>query len=274
MVKIGKSDNSLNDNKKKCTWHKKKRRQLNIGANNTRIQDDFSNDIDAADDLNRPKVLKMMATPVYILACYVAALNASNVLDNDDDEYHCTCVEDSKGKCFHRCPASNKFIPSRDCRLHIECNDPIYTCFDIAQQCLEFANIMPEFGEECKDLSEQVIKFSVDLLAQCSNTDEVKILLAERSGLSKLWKGVNYKKDIGENGKNTITHPRLIAALQLNHKEFVSHVYCQQIVRNQWNNGTTWQEYSLFSKVYLYKYIYKTPVSLFLPSYIHYLFLF
>ena len=207
-----------------------------------RHEDNF----EGADDLKQLKILRMMAQTSYIIACYLTTLEASNVIQKDERRYKCSCVSEVNQEDFHYCPASNKFVPSYDCRQHIECNDPIYRCFNISQKCSHLSNRVPEFGEECKEIAEKAIQFSVEILNQCSNTNEVETLLSEQSGLAKLWRGKFLKID---DRRPTLKYPRIYAALWLNHKEFVSHMYCQQTLRQQWHGGVKWQGQSLYYKV-------------------------
>ena len=116
------------------------------------------------DDLKQLKLLRIMSTPVYIMACYVTTLEMSNVCSNEKRSYNCSCISDTFKEDFHYCPGNKKFTISHFCRQHIECNDPIYVCFDIAQKCSGLANRVPEFSEECKEISERASKFSIELL--------------------------------------------------------------------------------------------------------------
>ena len=233
----------------KSTWHDQlfeKTSHIGISNFSPIYEDDLSSEIDfeGTDDLNQLKILRMMAAPAYIMACYINALEISNVLNKDERSYNCTCLLESSKEDFHYCPANKKFEPSSFCRQHIECNDPIYAVFDLAQQCSAFTNKVPEFGEECKEIAEKAVNLSVELLNQCSNTREAETLLGEKAGLAKVFKSISYDHET-----NSIKYPRLIGSIELNHKEFVSHMYCQQILRRQWQGGIKWQGQSFFYKV-------------------------
>ena len=182
----------------------------------------------------------------YIMACYLTAIESSGVLHQDGRRYQCVCITESSQPGFHFCPANNRFIPSDFCKKHIECNDPIYVGFSIAQKSSELSDRVPEFKEDCEDIATNAIKFSVNVLDQCSNTNEVEILLSEQSGLARLWNGKLIKND---ERMDRLKYPRIYAALYLNHKEFVSHMYCQQTLRKEWYGGTKWQGQSFIYKV-------------------------
>ena len=180
------------------------------------------------------------------MAQYVATLDSSEVPNENVERYKCDCLSAHDQQGFHFCPADLRFMPSNFCRQHIECNDPIYICFDIAKLCTDFGNRAPEYAEECKHMSIQIIEFSVNLLHQCSNTDEVELLLSEKAGLAKYMRFV--KSDLSVD-QNYFKHPRLILAAELNYKEFVSHMHCQQILRQQWHGRREWEGKPLSHKV-------------------------
>ena len=217
---------------------------VTFGASNVVDLSSCCVEFDGADDLNNLKILRMMATPAYILARYITTLEISNALNKDIRSYTCGCSSESDQQHFHFCPANNKFVPFNGCREHIECVDPISNCFDLSQMSSDFAKRVPEYGEECKEITDQVMGLSVQLLDHCCNTNEVELLLGERSGLAKYVRFSQHKKI-----EQHLKHPRLIVAVELNHKEFVSHMYCQQILRRQWHGGVEWEGRSLSYKV-------------------------
>ena len=200
------------------------------------------------DHLNELKILRMMTKPVYIMAQYVATLEASKVLNDETGEYHCDCHTGQGEVDFHYCPASVKFMVSNFCEQHIECNDPIFFCFDIAKLCHDFGEKAPEYGEECKVLSNDLIDFSVQLLDHCCNIEEVELLLSEKAGLSKYMRFVG--EDMEQDGNLMFfKHPRLTLATELNYKQFVGHMHCQQILRLQWHGKQEWENKSFLCKV-------------------------
>ena len=137
---------------------------------------------------------------------------------------------------------------SNFCEQHIECNDPIFFCFDIAKLCHDFGEKAPEYGEECKVLSNDLIDFSVQLLDHCCNIEEVELLLSEKAGLSKYMRFVG--EDMEQDGNLMFfKHPRLTLATELNYKQFVGHMHCQQILRLQWHGKQEWENKSFICKV-------------------------
>ena len=99
------------------------------------------------------------------------------------------------------------------------------------------ADHVPEYREEYEEIAEHCCKLSVQLLEQCNNTEEVQILLQESSGSSKYFR---YSKEM--------KYPRLRLAIEHNHKEFVGHMFCQQILRQQWHGNILWQGKPLIFK--------------------------
>ena len=168
-------------------------------------------------------------------------------MDRDVGAFNCNCILDQKQEDFHFCPAHPKFMPSNFCRQHIECNDPIYVCFDLAKLCSDFGHRAPEYGEELKNMANDVINLSVNVLQQSSNTEEVEILLSEKVGLTKYMRFVDFDVEGGQ--MMIFKYPRLILAAELNYKEFVSHMHCQQILRQNWYLGSDWESRSLIYKV-------------------------
>ena len=186
-----------------------------------------------------------MAEPFYVIACYLTLLESSKLLQQDERRYKCACTSQSNEPGFHFCPATKKFKAADFCKQHIECNDPITVCFDIAEKCSRFSNRIPEFGEECNEIGKNAIQLSVDVLDQCSNTEELKVLLSEQSGFAKIFNG----KLVSTDDRIRIKYPRIYAALYLNHKEFVSHMYCQQTLRQEWYGGVKWKGQSILYRV-------------------------
>ncbi|XP_023240102.1 short transient receptor potential channel 4-like [Centruroides sculpturatus] len=111
--------------------------------------------------------------------------------------------------------------------------DPILTAFILDKQLRECARLEKEFKMEYNALSECVRNFSVDLLSQCPNANEVERILKIKKGFS----GLNVK------------YPRLQTALDYSQEEFVAHPHIQKIVSAEWNGPCiTWVKYSLFRK--------------------------
>ena len=217
------------------------------------------------DEVSDLHLLRMMAKPSYILACYehvvhktfpegdlsedeghkctgydMRSLHTLGVLHSQMPINYCTCHhEDCENReishiilneNIHYCPDNPNFNPSLNCRTHLECNDPIFRCFDLAKLAIEHAEHIPEYREEYEEISNQCRQLSVHLLAQCTSTEEVKTLLKESAGSTKYFR---FAKDM--------EYPRLRLAIEHNHMEFAGHMFCQQMLRKQWHGTIEWQ---------------------------------
>lgn len=181
------------------------------------------------------RILEAMAQPAYVLSCYLYAYDLSGY-DAFDPEMKCECPPrrnktDSGNKfrnaslagCirdrmfqdvtnqvpFHFCPYNDKFIPNENCPLHLECNDPIIRCFDIAKVASDFARSVPEYETEYEKIANSVRQLSVDLLDECENTDQVGLLLSQSNGSEKYLRI-----------SRSMRFPILRLAIEHNHKEF------------------------------------------------------
>ena len=143
-----------------------------------------------SDEIKDLKILRLMATPSYICACYLSAIDSSGLKNkaNGSNSAYCTCSQDVTNVGYHVCPANEHFIPVSKCRQHPECNDPIYACLDLASLGSKLAERMPEYGEEYQEISKMAKNLPVQLLDQCSNTKDVNLLLDKDSGSKKYFK--------------------------------------------------------------------------------------
>ena len=181
------------------------------------------------------------------MACLLSVVdNEYDSSEREGEISSCTCHINSKNSDVHYCPSNKLFLPVTNCRKHPECNDPIYACFDLAALSNKLAKRMPEYGEEYEEISRLATSLSVSFLDQCINTDEVKLLLAEDSGSKKYFKLFN---DVSKLVK-IIKYPRLMLAIELNNKEFVGHMYCQQMLKEEWYCNQSWQGTSKLYKVH------------------------
>lgn len=89
----------------------------------------------------------------------------------------------------------------------MECNDPIFRCFDLAKVASENASKIPEYRGEYNEIAASTRAFSVRLLEQCKNTTEVSTLLSESAGSEKYFR---YAK--------LVKYPRMRLAIEHNHK--------------------------------------------------------
>ncbi len=183
------------------------------------------------DEVNDLHIFKLMSTESYILSCYEVAVEKSQD-DKEGDIFCCKGTDniDPKSQRKHSCPADERFKPNMHCSNHVECNDPIFRCFDMAKMAMTYAYKVPEYREEYEDIAQACRTLSVQLLDKCANTEEVGIVLKESAGSSKYFRYSRY-----------MMYPRLRLAIEHNHKEFVGHMYCQQTLRQEWHGNVSWQ---------------------------------
>ena len=190
----------------------------------------LGNNFQGSDYLNRVKALRSMTTPAYIISRYLEVADKCD-LEKNDSKYLCTCMYDDRVEEYHYCPANDKFEARGYCDEHAECVDPISRCFDLDQSCKKAAKTLPEYKNECEEITKDVNEFAVKLLNECINSQEVERLLSERSGASRYFRF-----------SHTIKYPRLYQAIEYKGKEFVGHMYCQQLLREQWSGNIDWKQ--------------------------------
>ena len=230
------------------------------------------------DDVRNLYILRQMAKPAYILGCYVvvceekyeqsravknepicecgnrgASLSSRSTKDPEKGKtgiglYDLLSYETS-AETFHFCPDNDKFEPSPDCRRHLECNDPIYRSFDLARFASRTSKRRPEFRSEYMEVAAACRQLSVDLLRQCRTGEDVREVLREKSASVKYFGGARTP---------FMDYPRARLAIEHSHKEFVSHVYCQSLFREEFNGHVDWQGSS-----FLYKTAYSLMQTLF-----------
>ncbi len=140
---------------------------------------------------------------------------------------------------FHFCPDNDKFRPNPDCRRHMECNDPIYRCFDLARFASEASKAKPEFRTEYRRVADACRDLAVEVLKQCAGAEEIDSVFQEKSASIKYFR----------QRTPFMKYPRLRLAVEHSHKEFVGHVYCQQLVRQEINGSVPWQGKNLLYKL-------------------------
>ena len=222
---------------------------------------------EGGDEINYLNILRLMAKPSYIMACYACitektftirkqnnkdqafnifsrrnrSLNPKDLMERPDNTY-CKCHQihvdsiDAANKHkkleeqIHYCPDHPRFNPIMNCNIHLECNDPIFICFELANLAKGRVQVMPEYREEYEEISNQCRNLSVQLLDQCPNSQAVQTLLKESAGAYKYFRYTD-----------EMMYPRLRLAMEYNHKEFVGHMFCQQLLRKQWAHQELWQ---------------------------------
>ena len=197
---------------------------------------------EGGDEVSNLLLLKLMAKPCYILACYDYACDQSFCINEQPVPWigftdDCKC-QDMDGS-VHYCPRNSNYKPDLNCKDHVECNDPIFKCFELAKLAKGYANENPESREEYDTISDECSQLSVKLLEQCNDINEVQILLTESAGSCKYFR---FGKDI--------VYPRLRVAIEHNHKEFAGHMYCQELLKQKWHGDVYWQGTNVIYKFF------------------------
>ena len=128
----------------------------------------------------------------------------------------------------------------------------------MAQVATKYANKVPEYREEYSEIASSCSELAVDILNECVNTKEVELFLQERSGVKEY-----FRMDVAKK----IKYPKLQMAIQRNHKTFVGHMFCQQILRDQWHGQVPWNGRSLRFRV-LYSFFQMTLTIFFVMHHI------
>ena len=93
-------------------------------------------------------------------------------------------------------------------------------------------------------------QFAINLMAMCKDTSEVNLLLSESAGSSHVLRN-----------SASMKYPRLRLAIELNEKEFVGHMYCQQILTQQWSGNIFWyRRHPLIKTVFILLQMVMTPI--------------
>ena len=204
------------------------------------------------DEVYRLHLAKAMSKPCYIIACYTT-LHKQKVSSVSHKR-----LNDVRSQSIWRSgslknlsslinpdhnisdPLDDGFRAAPDCRIHSECNDPIFRCFSLARVAKDLASKSPEYREEYTKVAEDTQSFAKDLLSMCKTTSEVDLLLSEPTGSSYFLRNSAQMK-----------YPRLRLAVEINLKEFVGHMYCQQILTQQWVGRTSWIGKSFLVKTFI-----------------------
>ena len=96
--------------------------------------------------------------------------------------------------------------------------DPIAEAYSIMDICYNQAMQYEEYKEKFKSIRRTLKQFTVKLLNCCEKIDEAKLLMSTDTT----------RKDC------RLKYPRINVAIQTYHEDFVSHDYCQQILREEW----------------------------------------
>ncbi|CAN7942643.1 unnamed protein product [Ixodes pacificus] len=114
--------------------------------------------------------------------------------------------------------------------------DPFLDAFMYAKHMENASSVEEEFKMAYEEEINKLRAFVRALLDQCRTGEEVQTLMERKAGLDG---------DIGH-----LTFPRIILALELYQKEFVTHSYVQQVLRLEWEGEfQAWSRLPLVSKV-------------------------
>ncbi len=154
---------------------------------------------------------------------------------------------------FHHCPASSKYEPNPDCVYHLECNDPIYRCFDLARMASQGAKHLPQYKKEFDEICTNCRLLSAEILDGCGSEEDVATIFEEKTASKKYFKMHT----------DFMACPRLRVAIEHNHREFVSQMKSQYYLSKKWYSDTKWQ-----GKMLPYKLVYFILQVVFTPLHI------
>ncbi len=210
------------------------------------------------DEILNLHILRAMAKPCYVFTCYSTVTEAQKKKRTRKGRSRCNfrgcdCrvekrQEEEEGERDdevdvlggHPCPDSKNFEPRSSCVEHPACNDPILRLFEISKVASGQADKVPEYREELESVSASCNRHAVDLLDLCGDTGEVEVLLREKAGSTVFFHRSAVKR---------MRYPRLQMAILNNHKAFVGHTYCQQLLRNEWHGNVPWQGKSFWYRI-------------------------
>ncbi|XP_059078651.1 short transient receptor potential channel 1-like [Tigriopus californicus] len=185
------------------------------------------------DEIQNYRILRAMAQPCYILSQFVVIYERLKTVQQNPDE------QDSpkkKGDTLRRndshcSPLDDMFRPIFPCSKHVECNDPVFRCFEMVKIANKCARNVPEYREEYEEIGARCSNLTVELLQNCKDTNEVETFLSDKIGALRF-----FRLEIA----NKIKYPRLQIAIQNNHRAFVGHMFCQQVLRTHWHGNVPW----------------------------------
>ena len=131
------------------------------------------------DHVSELHILRAMAKPAYIIACYVTINNSPTSTAYKIPKSSIRGWRDHKIQSRDHSksdPLDWRFEAQAYCRLHRECNDPIFSSFAISRTATDLAKSRPEYRDEFEEIANQTRKLSQDLLSLCTTTEEVKDL--------------------------------------------------------------------------------------------------
>ncbi|XP_017774988.1 PREDICTED: short transient receptor potential channel 4-like [Nicrophorus vespilloides] len=104
-------------------------------------------------------------------------------------------------------------------------HDPILTSFELSRELTQCSFMVPEFRVAYQELAQEISAFAVELIACCRSTEEMDLILRQKSGISA----------------SGVLYPRLLLAMNYKQKGFVSHPNTQQMIEATWHGD--WYEW-------------------------------
>ena len=111
-----------------------------------------------------------------------------------------------------------KFKKSERSDSDLHSFDPVSEAYAIMETCEYQALQYEEYEEKFKSIKRMLKQFTVKILNCCEKIDEAKLLMS-----------TDTKTKVCR-----LKYPRINVAIQKYHEDFVSHDYCQQILREEW----------------------------------------
>ena len=99
--------------------------------------------------------------------------------------------------------------------------DPVRRAFNHLKTSKNLINNMTSFSNTLQNIAERLEEFTLHMLDLCNNKDQVKLFLEQNDDIDGI---------IIEHGSKM---PRIFQALDLRHKDFVTHDNCQRVVREE-----------------------------------------
>ena len=97
--------------------------------------------------------------------------------------------------------------------------DPVQLAFKLLQITRDLAEVLTAFSNKLDAISCTLCRFTHKLLDLCEGNNQVELFLDQEDRIE------------GVSIKGTTLLPRIYEAIQLNHKDFITHDNCQQVVR-------------------------------------------
>ena len=124
------------------------------------------------DEVYRLHLAKAMSKPCYIIACYttlqkpkVSSVSHKRLKDIRSQSIWKSGSLKNLSSLMNpdhsvSDPLDDSFRAAPDCRIHPECNDPIFRCFSLARVTKDLASKSPEYREEYTKVAQHRVNFA------------------------------------------------------------------------------------------------------------------